>query len=102
MSQAPDLSTAETARAALAQHDWRAAFDLLREADGRGSLAADEMDLLAQAAWWVGQLGVAIDARERMYAAATKSGDKLTATLAAIYLGRDTSWATTCRPPTAG
>src|SRR5205823_13898754 len=54
-----------------------------------GQLTPPDLETLAQAAWWTGQLPVAIDARERAYAAATKSGDVQTAVVAAINLGTD-------------
>ena len=82
-------SVRDQATSALARHAWRDARDLLAAADVRGELAPDELELLAQAAWWMGMLPAAIDARERAYAAATKSGDTETAVTAAITLGRD-------------
>jgi class 3 adenylate cyclase len=89
MSQVLDPSLPERARAALERHAWREAYDLLADADGRGELAPMDLELLAQAAWWIGQLPVAIDVRERAYAAATKTGDAQAAVIAAINLGTD-------------
>jgi class 3 adenylate cyclase len=82
-------SATELGRAALARHEWRAAYDILRQADASGQLATVDFDLLAQAAWWTGQLPVAIEVRERAYAAAVKSGDVQSAVIAAITLARD-------------
>lgn len=89
MAQAPDASLVERATAALGRHEWRAAFDALSHADKAGGLAAKELELLAQAAWWTGQLPVAIEARERAYAAAVKADDIPSAVISAISLGRD-------------
>jgi class 3 adenylate cyclase len=92
MAQAPDaaqLSLVEKGAAALGRHEWRAAFDALSAADEQGALAPESLELLAQAAWWTGQLPVAIDARERAFAAASKSGDMLEAAIAGINLARD-------------
>jgi class 3 adenylate cyclase len=89
MSQVLDPSFADKARDALGRHEWNLAFDLLSEADSQGTLAPDELELLAQAAWWVGKLPVAIDARERAYSASLKSGQPMNAVIAAIMLGRD-------------
>lgn len=89
MSQAQATQLADQAHAALDRHAWREAFDLLAEADGRGSLTPDELELLAQAAWWTGQLPLAIDARERGYAAAVKAGSMEAAVEAAVNLARD-------------
>ncbi|MGH8872228.1 MAG: adenylate/guanylate cyclase domain-containing protein [Acidimicrobiia bacterium] len=79
----------EEARAALGRHAWREAFDLLSKADAESELSPDGLELLAQSAWWVGQLPVSIEARERAYAAAMKIGDNASAVLAAIRLGND-------------
>jgi class 3 adenylate cyclase len=89
MAQAPQASLVEAAAAALDRHDWRAAFDGLSAANAQGPLRPSELELLAQAAWWTGQLPVAIDARERAYAVATRAGDVEGAATAAIGLGRD-------------
>lgn len=92
MTQAPDTpmgSLVEAAQTALARHEWRAAFDGLSAADAKESLAPAGLELLAEAAWWTGQLPVAIEARERAFAAALKAGDMQTAVLAAINLARD-------------
>jgi class 3 adenylate cyclase len=87
--EAPDTSLIEAGRSALARHEWRAAFDALSKADAQERLDPEVLELLAQAAWWTGQLPVTIDARERAFAAATKAGDTEGAVIAAINLARD-------------
>ena len=92
MTQAPDTpqaSLVDTARTALARHEWRSAFDGLSAADAKQPLAPEALELLAEAAWWTGQLPVAIEARERAFAGATRSGDYQTAVLVALNLARD-------------
>ena len=89
MSKVLEPALADRARETLARHAWREAFDLLSAADQPGALSPEELELLAQSAWWVGKLPVAIEARERSYAASLKSGDKLSAAIAAILLGHD-------------
>jgi class 3 adenylate cyclase len=89
MSELLDPSVRERANQALQRHAWRDAYDLLADADARGLLAPLDLETFAQAAWWTGQLPVAIDARERAYAAATKAGDFAAAVIAAINLGTD-------------
>lgn len=79
----------DAARAALARHEWRAAFDDLTAADAKEPLRPEQLDLLANAAWWTGQLPIAIETRERAFAAALKAGDMQTAVLVAINLARD-------------
>jgi class 3 adenylate cyclase len=85
--ETPEASLVEAGRAALGRHEWRAAFDALKEADTKETLPPDALELLAQAAWWTGQLPVAIDSRERAYAAAMKVGDLQGAVTAALNLG---------------
>jgi class 3 adenylate cyclase len=89
MSQGDAASRVAEARTALAAHQWRPAFDAISAADAKGTLNAEELELLATAAWWMGHLPQAIEARERAYAAATKAGDRPAATVAAISLARD-------------
>lgn len=89
MSDAVEPSPVERARAALARHAWREAFELLRSADAAGGLSPAELELFAEAAWWVGKLPVTIEVRERAYAAAIKAQDQQTATEVAILLARD-------------
>jgi class 3 adenylate cyclase len=79
----------QRASAALGSHAWREAFDLLADADRGGTLTTDDLELYAQAAWWVGQLPVAIEVRERAYAAHLKADDRVGAATAAIQIGRD-------------
>ena len=67
-----DEPRAETVQAAIERHDWRQAYETLSAADQRGELSANELGVLAQAAWWLGMLAVAIEARERAYAAASR------------------------------
>ena len=78
MTQAPEAPDAglAAARTALEHHEWPKAFELLTAADMRGALDVQGLRLLAEAAWWSGRFPVAIDSRERAYAAAIKAQDK--------------------------
>jgi class 3 adenylate cyclase len=89
MSDVVETSPVERARAALGRHAWREAFELLSTADAAGGLSPAELELFAEAAWWVGKLPVTIEVRERAYAAAIKAQDQQTATEVAILLARD-------------
>jgi len=89
MSQVADASPLERGREALARHAWGEAYDLLAAEDAAGTLGPADLELLAQAAWWVGKLPVSIEVRERAYAAAIKSGDFEVAVVAAVTLARD-------------
>ena len=89
MSELLEPTVRDRAQEALGRHAWRDAYDLLADADAHGQLGPMDLELFAQAAWWIGQLPVAIDARERSYAAAIKAGDTIAGVTAAINLGTD-------------
>jgi class 3 adenylate cyclase len=82
-------SPVELATDALGRHAWREAFEILSKADAEGRLAPAELERLAQAAWWTGQLTLAIEVRERAYGGAMRAGDPQAAVLSAIGLARD-------------
>ncbi|MBT2439314.1 LuxR family transcriptional regulator [Streptomyces sp. ISL-36] len=58
------------ARDAAARESWAEAYVLLSEADRRSSppLAPEDLDLLADSAWWAGHLDESLDARLRALA----------------------------------
>ncbi|MCA1588554.1 MAG: tetratricopeptide repeat protein [Chloroflexi bacterium] len=84
-----EVETLQAARVATAAHRWAEAFDLLERADGRGLLEPEDLDAFGEAAWWLGQLGTAIEVRERAYAAHLKAGEKGRAASAALALAND-------------
>ena len=89
MTAASEPEILTSAQAAMERHDWRAAYDALSAADAATKLAPDALELLAQAAWWTGQLPLAIDARERAFAAATREGNVEAAIGAALRLAHN-------------
>jgi class 3 adenylate cyclase len=89
MSDAVDTTPLQRGRDALQRHAWGEAFELLRAADGSSALGPQDLELLAEAAWWIGKLPVAIEARERAYAGAIKAHESELAFMIAIYLARD-------------
>ena len=79
----------EAGRQAARNRAWRDAYDLLQQANGDGLLDAEDLEHLAEAAWWTGRLEEAIDFRERSYAAFTAAGEPRRAALGAIKLSLD-------------
>jgi class 3 adenylate cyclase len=79
----------EAGRQAARNRAWRDAYDLLQQANGDGLLGAEDLEHLAEAAWWTGRLEEAIDFRERSYAAFTAAGEPRRAALGAIKLSLD-------------
>ena len=84
----------QSAGDALARGDWAGALALLRQAAERRALSADELDLMARAAYGAGELEAAISAWEQLYAEGNLVGDSAGAAQAAVtiamYLLMDT------------
>ncbi len=74
------------AHAALAVHDWQCAFDLLSRADQTVPLSAEDLDGLAEAAYWLGRYREALPARQRAHHAYLQAGDHRRAAVAAVIL----------------
>ena len=73
-------------RAALGRHDWQAAFDAATAAQPRTpEEEAERLDLLAEAAWWLGRLDECIAAREAAHRAFEELGDHERAGACAVW-----------------
>jgi hypothetical protein len=90
VSSVVDEAPGQRAREALDRHAWSEAYEVMTEADRAGDLPPDDLEVLAQAAWWVGQQDAASEAWERAYTLHAKSGDRLAAANAAAQL--NASW----------
>ena len=77
------------AREALDNWSWEEALQLLSELDRSTSLGPEDLDGLADAAWWRGQMDLSIDARERAYAGQLAAGNPGRAARMALRLARD-------------
>src|SRR2546421_5238366 len=73
-------------RAAVDARDWSQGLALLREADAGGVLEPSDVERLAEAAFWMGNLEECIEARERAYAGLVEEGDVRAAALVALHL----------------
>jgi len=76
-------------RDAVRRHAWREALDLLTAADQASPLSAEDLESLAEAAWWNARLDQCIGARERAFALHLEAGQPRRAALIAIALARD-------------
>ena len=76
-------------REAAQKHAWREAYELLGNADAAGRLEAEDLQNLAEAAWWTGRLDEAIRLRERAHAAALEVGETQQAALLAVTVAID-------------
>ncbi len=86
---ASSLVSLEEARAALARHDWRAAYDSAdagSEPAGGALIDAAWLDVRADAAWWLGRMDDCIASREAAYAIYEAEGDQRGAGRCAVWL----------------
>ena len=90
MTQVVDDSL-DAGRDAARRHAWREAYELLRGADEAGRLTGDDLEALAEAAWWTGRLEEAIALRERAFAAFLEAGETGRAAMLAVMVAIDHS-----------
>jgi DNA-binding CsgD family transcriptional regulator len=76
----------ETAERAFARNDWPTAFASFRAAGEAADLSADQWYSLAESAWWLGEIDVALDAFERAHDVYVASGNLLRAAMSAVFL----------------
>lgn len=84
-----DQDQLAAAHLALSNCDWQGAYDAASSPQGReadSALAADRLDVLADAAWWLGRLDECIEARELAYARFDELGDRRRAGQCAVWL----------------
>jgi tetratricopeptide (TPR) repeat protein len=78
--------SAESAREAASRYEWREAFDLFAMADAAAPLSPDDLDQMAECAWWIGKMRHCIALRERAHTAYLKGGNVRRAAQVAIEL----------------
>ncbi len=76
----------ESAREEVSRYAWREAFGLFAAADADEPLGPDDLDQMAECAWWIGKMRHCIALRERAHAAYLKAGDVRRAAAVAIEL----------------
>jgi class 3 adenylate cyclase len=79
----------EAGREASERFAWREAFDLLSRADRNTALTAQDLERLAEAAWWTARLDVCIAARERAFTAHMTAGATTSAGSVAMELAKN-------------
>jgi class 3 adenylate cyclase len=88
MSQVVD-SPLEAGRDAVRRRDWDAAYPLLQEADGTTELAPVDLELLGEAALWLGLFENYMEANERAYKGYLEAGNPTRAAYIATLLAHD-------------
>ena len=79
----------EAGRNAFARHSWREAFETLSNAQAMRALPAEDVERLAESAWWIGRVDDCIAAHERAYAAYMDQGTPQRAAIVAVRLAED-------------
>jgi len=79
----------EAGRDAFARHAWRQAFETLSQAQQEQPLAVEDVERLAESAWWIGRIDECIAARERAYATYLDQGKPRSAAAVAVRLAED-------------
>jgi DNA-binding CsgD family transcriptional regulator len=85
---AEHIAEIEQARAAAKQGSWRASYELLRTRDPV-ELGPDDLEVLADAAWWLSRVDESIAARQQAYAGYAAAGDATRAATIAARLSID-------------
>jgi len=76
----------DQARRFLRDHRWQEAYEAFTEASEQGSLTGEDLERLAEAAWWTAHPAGCLDALERAYAAHVREGDQPRAAYVALQL----------------
>lgn len=74
------------ARDAFGRQEWAAAFESFHAAWERGGLSADDCYALADSAWWVGEIEVALSAWEEAHRLYVRAGEPRRAAMAAMFI----------------
>jgi class 3 adenylate cyclase len=78
--------TLTSGREAFDRHSWDEAYSELSSADQDGGLGPEDLELLADAAWWSGNVDESIDALERAYQGHIQAGSKTPGARVALNL----------------
>ncbi len=74
---------------AFNNNEWKEAFENLSAADASNSLSPEDVERLAEAAWWVGKVDECIKSRERVYSLYLACGDLHSSARIAIAVAED-------------
>jgi len=92
----------ERGRRAYEEHAWSLAFESLAAADGDEALAAEDLELLAIAAYMLGRVDDSLGALEHAHHGYASAGEPLRAARTAVYSGSTWRFSGTWRRRAAG
>ena len=84
-----NVAALEAGREAVERHAWSEGYELLKDCDAAAAIPPEDLERLAGAAWWMGQLDDCISARDRAFAAYMNAGDRRRAAMVATMLAKD-------------
>jgi tetratricopeptide (TPR) repeat protein len=87
--QGPPLEDLEAARVALEGGRWREAYVRFAAANAARTLEPEDLERLAEAAWWVAEGAACVRAREQAYRGYVQRGDHGAAASVALALAED-------------
>ncbi len=85
----PAAGQLERGRSAFARSAWREAYETLGGADATGDLDPEDLERLAESAWWVSDGTACVRARERAYRGYIRRGELRAAASVALALAED-------------
>jgi tetratricopeptide (TPR) repeat protein len=85
----PAPADLEAARAAFSRGAWRDAYAGLAAANTPGALEAEDLERLAEAAWWLADGQTCVRVREQAYRRYVQRGERRAAAMAALALAED-------------
>lgn len=84
-----EATNVEDARAAFERHAWREAYEAYQAMDALHALEPDDLERMAQAAWWISHVDACLSARERAFAGYLAAGEPRRAAYEAVWIARD-------------
>lgn len=80
------VETLVLGRQAIGRRAWDEAMQAFTDADREEDLSPEDLELMAEAAWWAGRPDEAVEAMERAYAGYLEAGERLAAAMVAMRL----------------
>ncbi len=89
MSQVLEEPVLEAARSAIERNSWHEAYDLYKQAAETEDLGPEDLEKLANSAWWTGKLEENLALRQRAYTGYLKENQSGPAARTAALIARD-------------